>query len=197
MMNPYLEKNRLADVIAAITALATYKKFRVSFEELAEITSNKETEPNHWKIVVSEHPEFFRPTRNKIKKSKENDEINEEDDETNEDDDEINENDGGRTSLLLRKQLPRDFDSKHYVQLTRGKKALLRKNLSKKRYANRITRRPLAISDTLSLIETAIKLHERAIEENKNNRWWIVLGLPFVGALLGTILTNFFINGQG
>lgn len=62
MQSPYLKPNRLAEVIAAITALATYRFYKLDFEELADRVSGSKSAADHWKAVLKEHPEFFRYT---------------------------------------------------------------------------------------------------------------------------------------
>ncbi len=59
--SPYLDNSeRLADVIAAIQAMGTYKFYKLSFEGWADrITANK-NQALYWKNVFQQHPEFFR-----------------------------------------------------------------------------------------------------------------------------------------
>jgi hypothetical protein len=59
--SPYLANSgRLADVIAAIQAMGTYKFYKLSFEGWADrITANK-NQAFYWKNVFEQHPEFFR-----------------------------------------------------------------------------------------------------------------------------------------
>ncbi|WDE06470.1 N-carbamoyl-L-amino acid amidohydrolase [Thalassomonas viridans] len=61
MKNPYTENdNRLADVIAAIQVMATYKFYKQDFSEWAKRIEGDETRGEHWKKVFEQHPEFFR-----------------------------------------------------------------------------------------------------------------------------------------
>jgi hypothetical protein len=56
----------------------------------------------------------------------------------------------------------------------------------------RVSRRPLSPEDITSLINTAIHLHSRALEEQKDGRWWmhlVVAGAALLGAVLGGILS--------
>lgn len=60
-MSAYLnEPGRLGDVIAAIQAMATYKFYKLSFEEWADRISADKGRAAHWQRVFEEHPEFFR-----------------------------------------------------------------------------------------------------------------------------------------
>ena len=58
--SPYLCDGRLADVIAAIQAMGTYKFYKLDFEGWADrITANK-NQSQYWKNLFEQHPEFFR-----------------------------------------------------------------------------------------------------------------------------------------
>lgn len=59
--SPYLGTgNRLADVIAAIQAMSTYKFYKLSFAEWADRITGSDATAIHWERVFREHPEFFR-----------------------------------------------------------------------------------------------------------------------------------------
>ena len=58
--NPYLKDNRLADVISAITALGTYKFYKMDFAGWSDRITGTEANACYWKSVFTEHPEFFR-----------------------------------------------------------------------------------------------------------------------------------------
>jgi hypothetical protein len=59
--SPYVANpNRLADVIAAIQALAVYDFHMRSFEKWAVSISGDESKADYWKRIFEEHPEFFR-----------------------------------------------------------------------------------------------------------------------------------------
>ena len=59
--SPYLaDSNRLADVIAAIQAMSTYKFYKLSFARWADRISADENKAPHWQKVFEDHPEFFR-----------------------------------------------------------------------------------------------------------------------------------------
>ena len=58
---PYTEnRNRLADVIAAIQVMAVYKFYKRSFAGWADRICGDEAQGDYWKEIFQEHPEFFR-----------------------------------------------------------------------------------------------------------------------------------------
>ena len=59
--SPYLANaDRLADVIAAIQAMGTYKFYKLDFTKWADRISADESKSTYWQRVFTEHPEFFR-----------------------------------------------------------------------------------------------------------------------------------------
>lgn len=59
--SPYLaDPTRLADVIAAIQAMATYKFYKLDFSGWADRITGDSSGAEHWMRVFEEHPEFFR-----------------------------------------------------------------------------------------------------------------------------------------
>jgi len=59
--SPYLrDDRRLADVIAAIQTMGTYKYYKLGFAEWSDRINGDEKQAEHWKKVFEEHPEFFR-----------------------------------------------------------------------------------------------------------------------------------------
>ncbi|MGB9989854.1 hypothetical protein [Pseudoduganella rhizocola] len=59
--SPYIASpNRLADVIAAIQAMAVYDFHMQSFEKWAVRITGDDSKSEYWKKVFVEHPEFFR-----------------------------------------------------------------------------------------------------------------------------------------
>jgi hypothetical protein len=87
-------------------------------------------------------------------------------------------------SLVWRRQLPRGFD-------VRDLKEISPDYLLEESKRDPIGRRPLEPKEVTELIGAAIKLHDRALEQNKARTWWIPLAsaaLSFVGALLGGLL---------
>jgi len=68
--NPYTENdNRLADVIAAIQVMATYKFYKLDFSGWADRIEGDENNGDYWKRIFEEPPEFFRLDRNREKGS--------------------------------------------------------------------------------------------------------------------------------
>jgi hypothetical protein len=59
--NYYLSnQNRLADVIAAIQAMSTYKYYKMDFDGWADRISGDSTKGAYWQSIFQQHPEFFR-----------------------------------------------------------------------------------------------------------------------------------------
>jgi len=59
--SPYLENDsRLADVIAALQAMATYKYYKLDFSQWANRITGDQSTGQYWKNIFVEHPEFFR-----------------------------------------------------------------------------------------------------------------------------------------
>lgn len=59
--NPYTENDkRLADVIAAIQVMATYKFYKLDFFGWADRIEGRPDNSNYWRSVFEQHPEFFR-----------------------------------------------------------------------------------------------------------------------------------------
>lgn len=59
--SPYIaNKNRLADVISAIQAMAVSPFHMCSFEQWSKNITGVTTSADHWKKIFEDHPEFFR-----------------------------------------------------------------------------------------------------------------------------------------
>lgn len=157
--NPYLKPGRLADVIAAITALGNYRYYKLTFEKCADRISNKPKDAERWGKILADHPEFFRisPTDQKA-------------------------------SLVWRRQHPKRYDPKHSIEISREEFDALSTE-----ERNGITRRPLEASEITALINVAVDLHERALDQKKASRWWIPIltaTLAFAGGLAGGWISN-------
>jgi hypothetical protein len=154
-VSPYLTNaHRLADVLAAIQAMGTYKFYKLDFEGWADRIAGDKTTADQWRQIIIEHPEFFRLDSAKQK-----------------------------ASLIWRRQYPKRFDVDSERTLTRQEY----ENVAPER-RERISRVPLAASDIQSLMQAAIDLHARALEQQRERRWWIPLLASGVGGLLGAIV---------
>ena len=58
--SPYLNTDRLGDVLAAIQAMAVHERYRQSCAEWAGWISGDESRSDYWQQVFDDHPEFFR-----------------------------------------------------------------------------------------------------------------------------------------
>ena len=96
--------------------------------------------------------------------------------------------DGARekASLVWRRQFPRRYDVDAERVLTLPEyEALLPEQSA------RVSRIPLSSSDIKALVDTAVNLHSRALEHQKDKRWWVALasaGGALIGSLVGKLL---------
>jgi hypothetical protein len=151
------EPNRLGDVISAIQAMATYKFYKLSFEDWADRIAGDKNQAARWKTVFEQHPEFFRLDSPRAK-----------------------------ASLVWRRQFPKRYS----VDLER--------TLSNQEFDAletpeklRVSRIPLGAAEIKTLIDTAVNLHSRALEHQKDRRWWVALCSAAggaAGALVGAVL---------
>jgi hypothetical protein len=150
----YLKSERLGDVIAAIQVMGKYAFYKLDFAKWSMRISGDTSKENHWKIVFSEHPEFFRFNSEGTKASL-----------------------AWRRSYRKRFQVDeqRDIEFSEYENLTTEQK-------------KRISRTPLTGEEVSILINTAINLHTRAIEQNKEHRWLSSPLFSLLGVVLGAFL---------
>ena len=91
-----------------------------------------------------------------------------------------------RASLVWRRQFPRRYDVDQERSLS-----LEECNLLSPEGSLRISRNPLSSSDIKALVDTAVNLHSRALEQQKDKRWWLALasaGGGLLGALVGKLI---------
>ena len=155
--SPYLKHQRLADVIAAIQVMSTYKFYKLDFSGWSKRITGAESNADYWESVFSEHPEFFR--------------LNEEKD---------------KVSLVWRRSHQRNFHVDRQEILTRDQID----SLPEQEKNTRISRTPLSNGDTATLISTAIDLHSRAIESEKEKRWLLPSLITILAVCLGAILNS-------
>jgi hypothetical protein len=87
-----------------------------------------------------------------------------------------------RASLVWRRQFPKRFDVDALRVLTNEEYAVLTEA-----QRLRVSRVPLSASDIKTLVDTAVNLHSRALEHQKDRRWWVALASA-VGGLIGAVL---------
>jgi hypothetical protein len=153
-LSPYLsDANRLADVIAAIQAMATYKFYKLTHEIWADRIAADKSQGDKWKAIFLQHPEFFR-----LDSARE------------------------RASLVWRRQFPKRYNVDTGTLLTHGEYEALSTDQK-----GRISRSPLSPDDIKALVDTAVSLHSRALEHERDRRWWVALS-GGVGGLLGALI---------
>jgi hypothetical protein len=97
-----------------------------------------------------------------------------------------------KVSLVWRRQFAKRYD----VDNERAVTADEAKEILQGPRWERLSRNPLTATDVKTLIDTAVNLHNRALEHEKDKRWWFPI-FSAVGALIGscvgpaiTYLTN-------
>ncbi|MDX5594573.1 hypothetical protein [Pseudovibrio sp. SPO723] len=50
----------MSDVIAALTALSTYRYYKLKLSKLADRVCGDPSQSDYWRDVLKQHPEFFR-----------------------------------------------------------------------------------------------------------------------------------------
>jgi hypothetical protein len=155
-LSPYLaHEGRLADIIAAIQVMGTYPKFASREPQKWEDKLDKPISAASWAEICNEHPEFFRLR-------------------------ESNGSDRRWASLRWRWALDEDYDPDEGRSLSLDEIRRLTEQQRRK-----LTRAPLESSQIETLIDTAISLHTRAIEYERQKQWWVPVVIPAITALIG------------
>lgn len=150
--SPYLSNvGRLADVIAAIQVLGTYKFYKCDFAEWSDRICGDSARADHWRKVLEDHPEFFRLDSRRE-----------------------------RASLVWRRQHQKLFDVDLAQSISRREFDALDDERRK-----RISRLPLSSDEISTLVDTAINLHQRVLENRKDQRWLITALIGLLGVILG------------
>lgn len=92
-----------------------------------------------------------------------------------------------KASLIWRRQYPKLFHIDRETQITRAEFETLEPE-----ERLRVSRNRLSADDIRSLIQAAIDLHARALEQQRERRWWIPLIASGAGGLLGAVIGVFF-----
>lgn len=87
-------------------------------------------------------------------------------------------------SLIWRRNRQRTYYFDKIKDLTREEV----NKLSKEEQDEEISRRPLDKDEIATLINTAINMHSRAIEEVQDQRWWYTPLIGILGTLIGVVL---------
>ncbi|HEX4953341.1 MAG TPA: N-carbamoyl-L-amino acid amidohydrolase [Thermoanaerobaculia bacterium] len=137
--------------------MATYRFYKLTFEDWADRISADKTQADKWKTVFLEHPEFFR-----LDSKRE------------------------RASLVWRRQFPKRYNVDTASTISKEEYDGLSKD-----QLLRISRVPLSPADIKALLDTAVNLHTRALEHQKDKRWWVALA-GAVGGLVGSLIGSLF-----
>jgi hypothetical protein len=177
--SPYMTKNRLNDLIAAIPVFAINDSYRMTAGGWAKVITGSNGNSEYWRNVFKEHSEFFRETLGDKTEDIQNDPGEDPQDAS-----------GEKYSLVLR----RGVSSRYHKTLKKVITADEYVNLSDKE-KNKLTRGPLSDTQMKMLIDLAVSLHDQAMTEKKERRLLITTGLTAVGSFGGTLLAHLFTSG--
>jgi hypothetical protein len=91
-----------------------------------------------------------------------------------------------KASLVWRRQFPKRYDVDKERVLTNQEY-----NVLSNEEKLRVSRVPLTSADIKALVDTAVNLHSRALDHQKDRRWWVALASAaggLVGSVLGAVL---------
>jgi hypothetical protein len=167
MSSPYLEPNRLPDILAAIQVMGSHLWDSRTVEDWKLNLGDKPQSAGTWEKLFLDHPEFFG---------------------TN--------NWNGRELhvLRLRRAYERSVNPDTFVELSKEEMQALKDSGE---YAKaKLARRPLTPSQVEALMKTAIELQVRAAALADRQRFWVSLAAPAVTGLLGAALGYLLKSGQ-
>ena len=158
--SPYLEPNRLADLLAAIQSMSLFQSYRAHIREWSDLISGNEGRAAYWQRVFDDHPEFFRKS-------------------------------GTHTdhyALVWRRAQNRRYHSRLHRYVTEEEYDVLPVE-EKRRY---MSRAPVPEAQIKTLMDTAINLHQRAVESSRDWRWWVAPAVAAGGSFVGAIVGGLF-----
>jgi hypothetical protein len=162
--SPYEHPNRLQDVIAAVTVLASARSSELEINVWVGVLSkpdrtNQESERRRWKAVFEQHPEFFIV---------------------------YNLDDKRKAALRLR------YSNRTIDRSTGREHERLQELTAQERFG--LTSLPLNETITNGLITTAINLHTAVLARKADRRVWVQLVAPalgLIGVIAGALLSRF------
>jgi hypothetical protein len=158
--SPYLIDRRLADVIAAIQALASNEFYERRCEKWAGVIVGDEAAADYWRAVFDDHGEFFRSTGR-----------------------------DGREfySLIARRALPHMEKATRNIIYDADYKE---RTAALEQAEKRATFGRPALPDTQikMLIDIAISLHTKAVDAGRDWRWWLAPAAAFAASLLSALI---------
>ena len=172
--SPYLTQGRLAEVVAAIQVMAVSERYRHSVETWSYFLSGtaqggvpgttKPLSPDqiNEKTIIERWRAVFTEHPEFFRASRAA---------------------SGAFSLIWRRGLPERYDVNKQELITEEEFDALSEEEQYK-----LDRAPLPNSDVKTLIETALKLHQTAVELKNEHRWKWQLAVPLLGSILGAII---------
>jgi hypothetical protein len=151
---------RLADLIAAIQVMGTYKFAVRRIDRWEKRLGRIPTSASTWLEVFVQHPEFFTVIREKAGTAIANPNV----------------------SLVWRRSKERNYDTHAHAVIPR-EQALEIAAAELEDDAQRLSRPPLDTAEISMLVDLAMELHERELKHQQERRWWyaVVVGVAGLG----------------
>ena len=156
---------RLADLIAAIQVMGTYKFAVRRIDHWEKRLGRVPTSASTWLEVFVQHPEFFTVIREKRGSPIVSPNV----------------------SLVWRRSKERNYDTHAHAVIPR-EQALEIAAAELEDDAQRLSRPPLDTAEISMLVDLAVELHERELRHQQERRWWYA---EFVTVSLGWALARF------
>ena len=155
---------RLADLIAAIQVMGTYKFAVRRIDRWQKRLGRTPTSALSWREVFADHPEFFTVIREKDAAAGENPNV----------------------SLVWRRSKERNYDTYERVIVSR-QQAMQIAEQDNESEAQRLSRPPLETDEISMLVDLAMNLHERELKHQQERRWWYAVAIAVAGLIVSLL----------
>ncbi|MGH6837694.1 MAG: hypothetical protein ACREDT_02605 [Methylocella sp.] len=162
--SPYLKtEQRLADVIAAIQAMASNEACERESEGWADVISGDRSKGSYWRAIFDDHGELFRSTEKNGSANRQK-----------------------FYSLIARRALPHFNKITNQVVYYEVYKRLTA-SMSPEEKRETFNRPQLSDTQIKVLLDIAVSLHTKAFDGRRDWRWWIAPAAAFLASLLSAM----------
>ncbi|WP_457096841.1 hypothetical protein [Lysobacter sp. P5_B9] len=164
-MSGYLRRpERLADLIAAIQVMGTYRFAVRRLDRWEKRLGRIPLSAVSWCEVFAQHPEFFTVIRERAPHQSNNPNV----------------------SLVWRRSKERNFDTHEHATVPREAAVAIAQR-DPEDDAQQLSRAPLDSSEISMLVNLAVDLHERELKHKQERRWWFAALVAIAGVLVSLV----------